>query len=543
MKARSVVKPNSRSKPACVLPDYLAAQLDSRPEARALVQGDEQLTYGEIERESNSLARLLLELGCQPGDRIALVVRKSPRAVVAMYAAMKLRCAYVPIDAANPASRVARILRAAEPRAVLADDAARALLDELAQDGALTSSMPVVALVEKRLEGKEFASHAAAEEWTELDADPLPPTGRPDDVAHLLFTSGSTGVPKGVAITHANVTAFIEWAVGYFGISSADRLSGHPPLHFDLSTFDIYGAARAGAQLYLVDSSLSLVPKKLIDFIRANELTQWFSVPSVLTYIAGFDALEADSLPALRRLLWCGEVLPTPTLAHWMERVPEATFTNLYGPTEATIASSYFTVPEPPRDLTEAIPIGTACPGEELLVLGDHLEELPIDEIGDLYISGVGLSPGYWRDEELTRGAFIPDPRFETGDGRLYRTGDLARVDDRGVFHFVGRADSQIKSRGYRIELGEIEAAVNALDEVKDSAIVAISSDGFEGWAICCAYVADELTSARIRELLRPALPSYMLPSRWLAAPELPKNVNGKIDRPALREAFAKQDA
>ena len=222
-----------------------------------------------------------------------------------------------------------------------------------------------------------------------------------------------------------------------------------------------------------------------------------------------------------------------------MTAVPDASFTNLYGPTEATIASSFFSVQTRPESDLDEIPIGIPCAGERLLVLDESLAPSPRGEIGDLYIGGVGLAPGYWRDEETTAHAFVDDPS-PPGD-RIYRTGDLGRIDERGLTWFVGRKDTQIKSRGYRIELGEIETALSAIPFLADSCVVGIATDGFEGTSICCAYATrsdEEVSPARIRAVLTSDLPAYMLPSRWLALPELPKNANGKIDRPRVRELF-----
>ncbi len=378
-------------------------------------------------------------------------------------------------------------------------------------------------------------------DWTVADGGPLSPANGPEDLAHLLFTSGSTGVPKGVMITHANVVAFVEWATSHFGTAPSDRISGHPPLHFDLSTFDIYGTFLAGAELHLVPAAANLKPDALVDFIRDGELTQWFSVPSALTFMAKYGALRQDDFPRLKRLIWCGEVLPTPTLIEWMGRLAHVRFTNLYGPTEATIASSYFTVPECPTDPTAPIPIGEACAGEELVVLDGEMRPLPRGEIGEIYIGGVGLSPGYWRDEEKTAAAFRAHPSSSQDGARLYRTGDLGRIGKDELLYILGRVDSQIKSRGYRIELGEIEAALNAQPILKECAVIGVDMGGFEGTAICCAYApleGEEVSDARLRSRLAELLPSYMLPAHWLALEALPKNLNGKIDRPKLREHF-----
>jgi amino acid adenylation domain-containing protein len=528
------------------LGDYLTRAAVRRPEAIAVVMGEERLTYGELDEAANRLARLLKDAGCVKGDRICLFVPKTPAAIVAIQAALKAECAYVPIDIDSPAARLEKILHAAEPRLALATSEAGGLIDELFAIGS-PESMPVIGSLEDvPVTGENFGSTFTRADCGAFSGEPLESTSGRTDPAHILFTSGSTGDPKGVVIEHRNVIEFVEWAASYFGIRPGDRISGHPPLHFDLSTFDIYGTFLAGAELYLVPPEASLLPHKLAELIRRAELTQWFAVPSIFTYMAKFDVVRQGDFPSLERVLWCGEVLPTPILMYWMERVSHATFTNLYGPTEATIASSYYTVPAMPANETEPIPIGTPCAGEELIVLDERLEALHPGEVGDLYIAGVGLSPGYWRDEEKTRAAFIPDPRAGNTGGRIYKTGDLARWGEDGLVYFLGRADSQIKHRGYRIELGEIETALNALAEIRECAVVGVDTGGFEGTAICCAYAPAAGAAADpplIRRQLAERLPTYMLPARWLELDQLPKNVNGKIDRRRLRERFEEEIA
>ena len=525
------------------LHELVSRQAELRPDAVAIAGPRDTLTYGALEAAANRLARALMSGGCRRGDRVCLFTSKSPRAIVGMLATMKAGAAYVPVDISSPAPRVLRIVQSAEPRCILVERSAVKLLDELLALWQPEQPPMIATLEEGALTGRGFTSAFDMGQLASTPDSPVAVEGTGDDLAHILFTSGSTGLPKGVTIAHRNVTAFLDWACPYFGITPSDRTSGHSPLLFDLSTFDIYGTLSRGAQLHLVAPELNLLPARLAAFIRDRQLTQWFSVPSILSYLVRFESIRQDDFPTLERLMWCGEVMPTPTLIALMERLPHVRFTNLYGPTEATIASSYYTVPAIPADPRLSVPIGTGCGGERLVVLDERLQPVADGVIGDLYIAGVGLSPGYWRDAEKTAAAFLTDPA-DAGE-RIYKTGDLALTEG-GLVHYVGRRDSQIKSRGYRIELGEIETALNSLRYLEECAVVGVDTGGFEGTAICCAYVpaaGGDSTPAAIRTDLSGLIPGYMLPVNWKAYERLPKNANGKIDRPALREAFAREGA
>jgi len=524
----------------------VTAQAEARPEATALAFKGTRLTYAALEEASNRLARALKDAGCRRGDRVGLLMPKSLEAIVAMLGALKADLIYVPMDPASPAARQARVLEVSDCRFILAaGPVAQSLRDALA--AATLKQRPLIGRMdEDALAETDPAPAFRLRDLTSYPATPPACANTDSDVAHILFTSGSTGIPKGVTITHASVAHLIRWALTYFGIVHTDRISQHPPLRFDVSTFDVFGTLWAGAELHLVPPELNLLPHKLAQFIRDARLTQWFSVPSVLNLMANFDVVGRDDFPFLRRVLFAGEPLPTPTLIHWMRRLPHVRFTNLYGPTETTIVSSYYTLPRCPDEEREPIPIGRACTGEELLILDGQLQPVATGEIGELYIRGVGLSPGYWRDPEKTRAAFLPYPGGADPQDRIYRTGDLARRGPDGLFYYVGRADTQIKSRGYRIELGEIEAALHSLPGLRESAVVAIRSEGFEGWLICCAYVAapdNGVSTKRLRKDLAALVPSYMLPARWMRYEVLPKNENGKIDRPRLKNAFLGAEA
>ncbi|HEY4087028.1 MAG TPA: amino acid adenylation domain-containing protein [Bryobacteraceae bacterium] len=518
------------------LQDALTKSAENHPEKTAVVFKNQRMSYAEWEQASNRVARALRNAGCVKGDRVGLFLPKSLEILIGMFGALKADCIYVPLDTSSPAARLARILEAADCRCVLAMHSAGPLLTDLLRGSAKVGWMDPVT--------ESPDDDRAAFSWPEvqsLSSAPLPSSTTDEDIAHLLFTSGTTGAPKGVMITHSNALQFLDWAVPYFGMESSDRVSAHPPFHFDLSTFDIHGTVRVGAELHLVPPELNLLPARLASFIRDAKLTQWFSVPSILTHMAKSDAVRQNDFPSLKRLLWCGEKFPTPGLIYWMSRLPGIGFYNLYGPTEATIASSFYKVPACPSDETAETPIGEPCAGERLLVLDEKLQPVKPEEAGDLYIGGAGLSPGYWRDPARTAEVFVQDPATPGPEGRIYRTGDLARWTKNGDLCLLGRSDSQIKSRGYRIELGEIEAALHSLPGIQTAAVVAIDCSAFEGTTICCAWVpapGGEESPAALRRSLSKLLPSYMIPAQWMPLDRMPLNGNGKTDRRCLKEKF-----
>lgn len=528
------------------LHDGVLERARESPESTAVVGEDETSTYGELVRFSSRIANALEALGFERGGRGAILVPQSPAAVSAAVGVLQADGIVLPLDPSAPARHIAKSVQRASPSVVFFStetEETAVELRRLLDDGGETSWIRVDDPPEG---GARLRAAITRELMLQLPVRPPATKAGPDDPAYLMFTSGSTGTPKGVLVAHRNATHFVEWGIEHFGLSEEDRCSGHAPLHFDLSVFDVFATLGAGGELHPVPAELNTFANRLVDFMRERELTQWFSVPAALKLMARFDIVEPGGLPSLDRILWCGEVLPTPVLRYWMERVPQATFTNLYGPTETTVASSYYTVPELPGDDQAEVPIGRSCPGEELLVLDDDMEPVEAGEVGELYIGGAGVALGYWEDPDRTDEAFVEAPTASGSDGRLYRTGDLGRRDEEGLYHFHGRADRQIKARGHRVELGEIEVALHALPVVEDAAVVAVETDGFEGNRICCAYVGSpggECEPHEVRQQLSEVLPSYMLPTEWSERSELPRNKNGKVDRPRISRWFAVEGA
>lgn len=526
----SAAKANSMSK---LLHTAISEMATAQPEAPAVVMRSERITYGYLDEASSRLATALRRNGCEPGDRVALLLRKSTDALVAMVGVLKAGCAYVPLDPQSPPARLSAVLESSQPVALVGH---RATADTIGR----IAPACMVAMMDTTVGATTGLGH---EDWASASAETLDEIS-PTEPAYIMYTSGSTGQPKGVLITHENATHFANWAVAHFELGTGDRNSSHPAFHFDLSVLDIFPTLRSGGSLHLIPPEANLLPASIAGLIGDQQLTQWVSVPSILTYIAKHDAIPLGGYPDLRRVLTCGEVLPTATLMYWMERVPHARFSNLYGPTEATVASSFYDVADPPADTASSVPIGIPIPREELLVLTRDMERAETGVIGNLYIGGAGLSPGYWEDPVKTEAAFVPDP---WNPGRIiYRTGDLASIDEQGIHYFHGRSDTQIKSRGYRIELGDIEAALSGLAYLLNAVVVPVQDDNFGSVSVSCAYVprpGEEVTAVRIKRDLNRLLPSYMIPTGWREFSLFPTNRNGKIDRGAIQSAMEDQSA
>ena len=529
-----------------LLQELVTVQAEARPQAPAMIAEGRTWSYGDVELLSNRLGRALRESGCERGDRVCLLSPRTPHAVMALLAIYKADGVYVPLDPQWPAARLAKIVGVCEPRCILTTSEMAPMLEQVLHDVPRSCTPLVASLDPTPLPSRRIMTRFTIDDVAHIPDRPLSYRNRAASPAHILFKSAANGTPKGVVITHANVRHFVVWANEYFGTTADDRQAGDAPLGRDLSLYDIFGTLAAGGVYLPLPDGVENVPAELAAFVAANRLTQWSSVASVLVDLAESGALQpahVEQFQSLARVLWCGDSLPASVLRAWMQALPHIRFTNLYGPTETTIASSYYTVPEPPRDDQAPIPIGTACPGEELYVLNDRLESVPAGEVGELFVRGVGLSPGYWRDFESTHAAFLPNPDSADPSDRLFKTGDLARVAPDGLIYLEGRS-SHVDRGGYRIELGEIEAALQALPSIREAAVVVVPfADGNGGGAtICCAYVTAtgwRVTAAGLRQQLAKLLPAYMLPSRWRALDHLPHNHDGGPDRTAVERWFA----
>ena len=491
---------------AKLVQDYVAQSVKKFPSKPALVINGQSITYAGLDKKSTQLANFLKEKGVRQGDRVCLYLPKSINSFISIIAILKADAIYVPINISTPEARFMQIVPDSGSRFVIVNER--------------KSLLPDISAV-----GEYINFNTEKDIFIEERNNPINYANDESDTAYILYTSGSTGVPKGVMITHGNIINATDWAVDEFGINENDRMSQPPPLNFDLSTFDIYTAFKSGATLYPVSEELSLFPGTLLKFIEENELTIWNSVPSVLVYLWNSGLVKPDRLKPVRKIFFNGEGFPTKFLAEWMKIFPEKEFVNMYGPTETTVQCTFYRISEPPQDLTKLVPIGKAC---------RNVEVFDID--GELYVGGQGVGAGYWNNPEKTAASFVADPR-PGKRGTVYKTGDLVRLRADGNYEFLGRKDNQVKIRGNRIELGDVDAALYSLPYINEAAVIAVADSQSGGNKLVAFVDLKKFDEIDIKKDLERLIPPYMIPDE-VRVLQLPKTSTGKIDRPKLKEMY-----
>lgn len=519
---------------AFLLPQLLMRAADRFPDQVAVRDTRDTLSYAQLDAQSNRLAHLLRDAGVRQGDRVGLFLSKSAAAIVGIYGVLKAGAAYVPLDPFAPETRLGYIARDCGIRHLLTQREKAASCKAMIDAGAPLHTLIFMddrpRAMPEPLTGVRYVG------WEALSAARESPPGLAgidQDLAYILYTSGSTGQPKGVMISHLNALTFTEWCHDYFEGTPQDVFSNHAPLHFDLTILDIFATAAAGAALAIVPPEISVFPVQLVEFIEKRGITVWYSVPSILTMLVVRGNLTLGRLPTLRHVIFAGEVFPTKHLRALMHLVPHAQFTNLYGPTETNVCT-YYRVPLLDPEQTEPIPIGRAIDNIDVFVVGESGGRAADGEVGELYVRGNTVAHGYWGDTERTTRSFIVNPLTQMKD-RVYRTGDLVRRLPDGNLAFLGRKDHQIKSRGYRIELGDIETALAAHPAVAECAVVAIPDDMVGNRLKAFVVVNDPaLKEGDLAKFCSGLLPKYMIPEFFEFIAVLPKTSTGKTDRKAL---------
>ncbi|ORV90145.1 hypothetical protein AWC11_12610 [Mycobacterium interjectum] len=502
----------SRPTPASQsIPAMFAAQAARAPEAVAITFGESSFTYREVEETANRLAQLLAGHGVGPGQRVALLMERSAEAIVAILAVLKTGAAYVPIDPAVPAARIEFMLDDAAPIAAIT---ARGLAD--------------------RLDGRDLLIVDVADPAIGSQSSAALPVPEPDNVAYLIYTSGTTGVPKGVAITHHNVTRLLESLD--VELSPGQVWSQWHSLAFDVSVCEIWGALLSGGRLVVVPESVARSPEDFHALLVKERVEVLSQTPSAFYALQTADALapELGRQLQLRAVIFAGEALEPQRLRTWLDSHPESPrLLNLYGTTETTVHASFREIF--PEDADRAAsPIGVPLGQYAFFVLDAWLQPVPAGVVGELYVAGGGAGCGYWRRPGLTSTRFVACPFVGAGapGQRMYRTGDLAWWGADGQLRYVGRADEQVKIRGFRIELGEVQAALAELDGVGQAVVIA--REDRPGDKRLVGYVTGTAEPAAARAALAERLPAYMVPAAVVVIDAVPLTVNGKLDKRAL---------
>lgn len=516
-----------------LLHHLLESSAERVPDRPAVIDRDRSVTYEELDRWGNRVANLLIGLGVSQGDRVAFYLDKSLESIVAIYGILKAGAAYIPLDPQAPPGRLAYILENAAVRHLITGSEKREKWP------ALLAEAPVDALIV--LNARDAGQPDVKDGIEVLTAEDVAaaPDSSPGvaaihlDLAYILYTSGSTGHPKGVMLSHLNALAFVDWTVDRFGISREDRLSSHAPLHFDLSIFDLFAAASAGAAVILVPQSTSFFPVELAHFIADSEITIWYSVPSILSMMVQRGGLSEGDFPQLKTLLFAGEVFPTKFLRELMRLLPHVRFFNLYGPTETNVCT-YYEVPDLAEATDEPIPIGIPIDNVEVFAVSDEGRRALPGETGELYVRGSTVMHGYWSNLERTNKSLVADPFGGELHDPVYKTGDLVKMEPDGNYRLLGRRDHQIKSRGYRIELGDIESALYAHPDVVECAVVAVPDETITNRIRAFVVVKNGTDQGSLVRFCADRIPRYMIPEAFDFRPSLPKTSTGKIDRQAL---------
>ena len=505
------------------------------PSRPALVVDGETLAYRDLKRKAGELACLLRRTEEGDSPLVAILAYRSATAYTGILGILAAGKGYVPLNPKFPVERTRRMLILSGcTQVIVGNECVPHLRDLLAGfPQPLTLILPGLADVTDLQTDFPLHRYLLLRDIFESHGPVLETTVSSQAIAYLLFTSGTTGEPKGVPVTHSSVRSYIEYMCGRCDLNETDRFSQHSDLTFDLSVHDLFVTWERGASLYCLPERAVLLPAK---FIRENALTVWFSVPSIIAVLSKMRLLEPDFFPSLRYSFFCGEPLPAPYAQLWQSAARNSIVENLYGPTEATIAISHYrwdSSLSPGECLNGICPIGRTFAGQRSSIVDQDFNILPEDQAGELFLAGTQVTAGYWNDPEKTATKFV-----RLGDSentKWYQTGDLVKQDSTGCMYYLGRIDDQVKIRGYRAELQEIENVLRKACGTDQVVSVAWPvRDGSADGVVAFVSSHKALDEGKALKYCRTYLPGYMVPQRIYALDALPLNSNGKVDRRGL---------
>lgn len=510
------------------LPQAVEASARKFPEKDAFRCLQKSYTYQSLAEQMNQLAHCLIQNGVQRGDRVGVYLNRCLESALAIYGIMQAGAVFVPLDPLAPLERIKYLLEDCEIQWVISQNTQAEKLEQLIGGGV---SMAGIIGLQKEWSVPTYS-------WEQIQAT-LPST-RPqvkileDDLAYIMYTSGTTGTPKGIMHSHYSGLSYAKLSAELYELTEADRVGNHAALHFDISTFGYLSAPLVGATTVIVPDAHTKMPASLSSLMEKEKLTFWYSVPLALIQLIQRGVLPERDLSSLRWVLFGGEPFPPKFLRVLMETWPQASFSNVYGPAEVN-QCTYYTIPNIPTD-DSPLPLGHIWGNTEMLILDPNDTAVAPGETGELLIRSATRMKGYWKRPDLTDlGCYIK--KGNTGVPKVfYRTGDLVRLDENGLLHFLGRKDRQIKTRGYRVELDEVEAMLITHQAIEEAAVFAYPHPE-SGLLIGAAVTLTPDQAVQVTELqqyLGQALPWYAVPQKITITQALPRTAAGKINRKVL---------
>jgi amino acid adenylation domain-containing protein len=488
--------------------------------AVAIEHGSAKIKYYELDSKIRIIQQWMVSIGLSKGDRIGILSRVHEDAISTMIAALRLGIVYIPLNIHAPEAWVSKVLIQSGVKAVVA------------QPEFCNKISNLIGLSARATFGASISdcSWTNFDSLNDVDQHLQSPNILSDDLAYILYTSGSTGEPKGIMISHRNAVTFIDWMAKEFKLFAEDRVFSRAPLQFDLSVFDIFSTLMVGATLVIAPLEESDSPNKIVEFMREQKISIVYTVPSALISLLMKGNLERD-IPTLRQVLYAGEPFNPAFLRRFMNCLPGTKVANIYGPTETNIVTCYHVPTE--FDGTSAVPIGSPVQDTEAYIVDEQFNIVPEGELGQIMIRGSTVFLGYFENQELTKQRLIQSP-FHSYTTLCCLTGDYGRLLPDGNIQYHGRMDSMIKTRGYRVELGEVEAAIACCSGVKELAAVPIPNDKYGSAIIAFVELTKETSTDLVKNQLEDTLPSYMVPFKIYQEEELPRTSTGKIDRVTL---------
>lgn len=499
-----------------VITDYLDRAASQSGTKIAYTDDRRSVTWKEIREESRHVGQALINAGLFKKP-VAVFIGKKIECIAAIFGVAYSGNFYSVIDTEMPKERIRKIAGTLQPSAVIIDDGTKLPEDVFDEDVRIF--------------------HYADMQEVETDDDRLDKTGEhilSTDVLYVLFTSGSTGIPKGVVTPHRAVICYMEALTDAFDVNSSDILASQAPFYFVISIVDIFLPACTGASMCIVPRQDFIFPALLMKFLSEHHVTMIYWVPSALNIIANLNAFRLADITSIRRVMFGGEVMPLKQLNRWIEALPDAEFVNCYGPTEGTDNCTYYIVDRKFND-NETLPLGVPFDNNDVLVLNEKGEPVQGSEEGEFCIRSMSLTYGYYNEPEKTAAVYVQNPLNKEYPEKIYRTGDLVHYNNRGELVFDGRKDFQIKHMGHRIELGEIEANVSSVAGIEECCCVYDTKR-----QMIILYYSGSVDVHTLTGNLKELLPDYMLPTREIRLESMPHNLNGKIDRAKLsKEALS----